>query len=504
MEKAQGRATENLRHNLNQSVGSGIRSVFGNKGRTYYVLQHRTRSAFHKLGEEKEIIIDYIELGRDSKCQIRFDESMDTVSRRHAAIYRDGNAWILKNLSQRNPTLINGRPVKVQWFLSNGDEIQLSMEGPKIGFITPGNNAVSSIPLSRRLSLFREQSLRPYRQALIAMGVVFMLSVAGLTYWIWQQNNQIQQQQIALAAAVEKGNVLQGNIDSVRTTIKTNEKTIKSLQDQIKKIKKTQRRSQSGNSNNSAPPAELVNLRSVYPDVYFILVDKLEVIIDGETEIVEDYGWSGTGFLLDDGSFVTARHVIEPWLFINTKSPDPSDLILNLVYNNGGRVIAHLTAYSNGKTIKLKSSSFSKYDKNDSGVMLADPTTGAELIVTLANIDDGNDWAVQKVSESGKLRADYSLSTNLAMGSKLHVLGFPQGLGATSPTDIEPMYSSCDVSRSGTAGGIINVSARGYEQGNSGGPVLFGKGDGSFVVVGIVSAGVGEKQGFLVPIANIK
>ena len=38
-------------------------------------------------------------------------------------------------LSKSNPTLINGRPIKKSWYLSSGDVIQLSFEGPKIEFI---------------------------------------------------------------------------------------------------------------------------------------------------------------------------------------------------------------------------------------------------------------------------------------------------------------------------------------------------------------------------------
>ena len=29
----------------------------------------------------------------------------------------------------------------------------------------------------------------------------------------------------------------------------------------------------------------------------------------------DNFNWSGTGFLLDDGRLVTAGHVIKPWLF---------------------------------------------------------------------------------------------------------------------------------------------------------------------------------------------
>jgi hypothetical protein len=39
------------------------------------------------------------------------------------------------NLSATNQTLVNGRPVLREWPLNNGDEIQLSADGPRLRFI---------------------------------------------------------------------------------------------------------------------------------------------------------------------------------------------------------------------------------------------------------------------------------------------------------------------------------------------------------------------------------
>ena len=68
------------------------------------------------------------------------------------------------------------------YYLQTGDEIQLSVGGPRLGFIVPqGRQALtSSIGLTERMSLFRKQALRPYKTALTIMGIVFVLAVAGL------------------------------------------------------------------------------------------------------------------------------------------------------------------------------------------------------------------------------------------------------------------------------------------------------------------------------------
>ena len=93
------RETQQYKRSFSASVGSGIGSIFGGSGKQYYILEHKAGSRFHKAGEIQEIIIDQVEIGRDPRCQVRFDETFETVSRRHAAIIKDGANWKLFPLS---------------------------------------------------------------------------------------------------------------------------------------------------------------------------------------------------------------------------------------------------------------------------------------------------------------------------------------------------------------------------------------------------------------------
>lgn len=132
-----GQTTKPYKNTFSGSVGAGMGSIFAPGGKKYYILEHKVSSKYHRAGECQEIIVDNITLGRDSHCQVRFDESFKTVSRRHAAIVREGDTWKLVQISQTNSTFLNGRPIKTEWYLQNGDEIQLSVNGPKLGFIIP-------------------------------------------------------------------------------------------------------------------------------------------------------------------------------------------------------------------------------------------------------------------------------------------------------------------------------------------------------------------------------
>lgn len=170
---------ETCRKTIKGTLGAGISSLFGGVS-NYYVLEHKVSSKYHKLGEAQEIIVDYAEIGRDRDCAVRFDESFNTVSRKHAAIVKKDDKWKLVQLSQTNSTFLNGHKVDDEWYLQNGDEIQLSINGPKLGFIIPESTSrKTTMNLTHRLSLFRQQALRPYRNAVITLGIILLLVIGG-------------------------------------------------------------------------------------------------------------------------------------------------------------------------------------------------------------------------------------------------------------------------------------------------------------------------------------
>ncbi|MCR5364935.1 MAG: FHA domain-containing protein [Prevotella sp.] len=195
----------NYKRTVAGSVGAGMGAIFNGSGRTYYILEHKTSSKYHSAGESQKIIIDQIELGRDASCQVRYDESFDTVSRKHAAIVRDGNNWQLVHLSTSNPTLVNGRPINGTYYLQSGDEIQLSVNGPRLGFIQPQGKQglTSSIKLTERMNLFREQALRPYRRAIWALSALLLLVILGFGAWNYKLSldNKALRQEMALYQA---------------------------------------------------------------------------------------------------------------------------------------------------------------------------------------------------------------------------------------------------------------------------------------------------------------
>lgn len=481
-----------------RSVGGSLKSLMGVKGRKYFVLEYLSGSERHKAGETVEFIGDYVELGRGGKYAVNFGDDCQTVSRPHAAIIRTDQGWILKHLSAKNPTLINKVPCRDQAQLKNGDEIQLSYEGPKMLFLVPANNFVATMGMTARMKAVVNEAVRPYKKTLTVTLLVFLAITASLIYYMNGQKGYYNN----LLSKME-----QTSKDERDSLYKHNSENQKLLESRIAKLLKQRMAASPGYGSNTSNPeggdnsAASSGLRGLYPNVYYVRTDKVVADYNGQ-QIQAEFALSGTGFLLSDGSFVTARHVVEPWFFINSQSSD-AEKALNIIASNGGTITHYFTAYSpTGGKITFKCTDFT-IDRSDDVVNKSTDADGNQILLTLATegFKNGKDWAVCKTDAHSGLSFNKDLSRSLPAATKLYVLGFPFGMGANGATDIRPIYSECQVSRDGLDNGKIDISGRSFDQGNSGGPVFMMVND-QYYVVGIVSAEEGA-QGLIVPLASL-
>lgn len=535
--------TRPYRRTLSGSVGAGMGSLFRPGGRKYYILEHKVSSRYHRAGESQEIIVDSIELGRDSRCQVRFDESFKTVSRRHAAIVREGDGWKLVQLSKTNTTLLNGHPVQTEWYLQNGDEIQLSVNGPKLGFIVPtGRKAtVGSIGLTRRLSLFRQQALRPYKAAISALAAVLVVCAGVGGYIIFRQHQQIQDNSKLLAEAraaneknakliAEQNKIINnqgGLLDSLRNSIPA---AVTAPTPPPAAAPATPAAPAApAASGGAAAPAEGgpgLDFTAYHPHIYFI---QAQVVSKESDEIISE--WSGTGFLLNDGKFVSARHVLTPF-YSNTyrirdgnvelASQSARDSIIaylemwaNILYVKGqADIVFKCTSVSgsftftssyddnpvisdgSGDQIYTLQESYVIKIKNKNGETRVEVPAGSQIV-------EGGmgylDFAYVETNLNGGLEADRELSVNLKQGTQLSIVGYPNGWGQGNPILSTALCAQNGLSEE--LGNTIMVSNNNTEGGNSGGPV-FAQKDGRWVVVAIVS-GRNNQKGRFVPIAVI-
>lgn len=419
------------------SVGAGMGAIFNGSGRTYYILEHKTSSKYHTAGESQKIIIDQVEIGRDSSCQVRFDESFETVSRKHAAIVRDGQNWQLIHLSSANPTLVNGRAVQGNYYLQSGDEIQLSVGGPRLGFIVPqGKQALtSSIKLTERMNLFRQQALRPYRRAIWALSALLLLAILGFGIWNYslQKDNQALRQEMTMyqskldSLATVKQGLLQEEAqlnqelqsapaaqrESIKQRIVYVRSRLSSVADEANRYRSELQKTSTaaieqgmdeqevtriapsasfasaiesnsgeaverqstlaGEAQNKTPGVVEDNptahgdaaatIRDYYNHIYSLKIRRITVERDGRSfdpGIAVGDVICGTGFVLSNGTFVTARQNIQPWVYDGIYK-DPWRRLMAEYVSLGCRVIIEYDAYStsgSGKKFSFNNQDF--------------------------------------------------------------------------------------------------------------------------------------------------
>lgn len=493
--------TKPYKKTLSGSIGAGMGSLFSPGGKKYYILEHKVSSKYHRAGESQEIIVDNIELGRDSHCQVRFDESFKTVSRRHAAIVKDGDMWKLVQLSKTNSTFLNGRPIKDEWYLQNGDEIQLSVNGPKLGFILPTGkkSTVGSIGLTRRLSLFRQQALRPYKTAITCLSVILVLAVGGLVTWNTFLRQDLSKQSTLIAQQIDeltKQKTLtkenQAKADSLAKELEENNKKMSDYEANIEAMKKKVAQANASaaaawkqvkviQNNIGGSDGELTECGEM---TYYIMA-----WVEYKGELVSEYCTTGSGVLLNDGRLVTCLHVCHPY-HITTSDNDrrlanalmkqfPSDFSLHIlaVSPAGDRI---------DKSFPIDNLPI-KYGSNEIRAIGTITFQGTQQTVYDAKFSSSQDWASINIGKSGGLPFDNALSTSMPIKTHLDILGYPQGAGAEDMSKVTPIFSESSVARDGLdVDGCILLSNTETDHGNSGGPA-FTKKDGKYVVVGLLS-----------------
>lgn len=498
--------TVQFKRTVRGSVGAGMGALFNGSGRQFYVLEHKNASKYHHAGESQKIIIDQIVLGRDSNCQVRFDdESWPSVSRRHAAIEKDAQGWKIIPLSQTNSTLVNGRSIDKEWYLQNGDEIQLATNGPRLGFIVPAGkqSLVSSIKLTERLNLFRAQALRPYKRAIAALCAVLVVACSVGGYIIYNQQVDITNLLADSEKAIEliDGIKKKAEEDSIRW-----EEERRRMVDELNQNKKEIVRIK-------AETAIENHLAHVESSVYAIITS---VYAENSNEKILLSRSQGTGFLLIDGRFITARHCVEPWMFTppsqDVHAPGLQEFF---ALSNEGlfKMYSEIVAINNqGEQLTFTSEEFKidrTYDSPISVPYIIDGNNytlkGAVAFGTTASL--GNDWAYVRVPDrKGKIEDGKAVSDNLKKGKNVHLLGFPKSLGIMDGEKlVEPIYNKLTVSRNDLNEGRCIMVNQGVDHGNSGGPV-FALDNGKFLVIGIVSRGDSQSEYYnhLIPMSNLK
>ncbi len=90
------------------------------------------------LASPREITIDRfpIEIGRGTNAGVRIDDRW--ISRRHCELVYEAGALLVRDLSSRHGTMVNGKPI-AEAPLADGDLLQLGLTPFQVCVITPPN-----------------------------------------------------------------------------------------------------------------------------------------------------------------------------------------------------------------------------------------------------------------------------------------------------------------------------------------------------------------------------
>lgn len=175
-------------------------------------------------------------------------------------------------------------------------------------------------------------------------------------------------------------------------------------------------------------------------------------------------GWSGTGFLLNNGYLVTAQHMIHYDAFALKKVKDPQDPTKEIVIFDPDDESNYINAYYYAGLIKVVMEGIStegkikiEYSYNDMPFKLGETEMAEEKFVdesgrswvVRAHNYRGGDWAYMKIDKTGSIEYDADYSMNLPVQTPLSIVGFPANQGETVNGQISPIVSQAITSRQG-------------------------------------------------------
>lgn len=518
---------------FSRSISQSLSAAFGKKDGYYFEIEFLSDTASHHVGEKKQILVDYVEIGRSSNCAVRYrDEGIEgKVSGKHISISRNGGEWTLEHLSKTNSTIVNGgsriiRPDDAfkKYVLQNGDTIQLAKGGPIIRFVVPKENSMQSLRSKSRGTTFMRnivsQATAPLKKTIKTLiGIIVALAVLWVAYAVYEH---IHHQRVIEALQEELD---RNNMDRAEEVAGLQQK----IEEQENRISAQERRRLESVTPSTREPGidEMMNNQNLAADVFFIVAKTVVVLNGEETEIpyyyrdesgavhTSQYGWTATGFLLNDGRFVTARHCVEGWWYTSYNDTNFYAQCARLTEMRSDlKMKTYITAYSSksGRRLSLTSDQFHIDRSKDHVETVATAEDGTAIkwrfvFPAMEGWDPtmfATDWAWAQTQYTGRLEADATLSTNLSSQQQLLVMGFPMGLGVESASRIEPISYQMNVTQPGISSNGCIMHSTGTDHGNSGGPIFAVK-NGKLVVVGIVSRGDSRSSlyNWAVPISRI-
>jgi S1-C subfamily serine protease len=434
-----------------------------------------------------------VQLGRHPSCDLQFDPDQDLeVSARHAALFRRGQDWYVRDTGSLNSTLVNGHPIAADTALDDTDQIRCGPDGPIVEFrLVPDTVAdgvvepdhvgkVSTAPpratadrataptggTTERIRVEVGRQTRRLRNLSVGLVTTLLLVAVGFVF-VTQRQRQQRERDVAaleartdslLSAATVAIEALQGQVTGLATALETSRAAVESLQvalgraqavgstDEVRRLRRQLADASQALLNQQT--AALVDYRRIFENNQRAVAMLWVEFDPGDVQ-------TGTAFAVrTDGTMLTSRHVVAG----ADRSRRPRRIAVKFA-----------DSYQVYPAQLLTTS-----DDVDLAVLKVDVPRGVPTVERL------------------NARAD-----TVFQGDPVAIIGFP--LGADLP--MTPYGRDRAVARTSFFAGSVSkvlpevIQIDGYgAEGSSGSPIFDGNGE----VVGVVYGGLADSDGRIV------
>lgn len=178
-------------------------------------------------GLARAAVADFATLGRHPASDVPFDPELDLeVSARHAAVFKQGGGFMIRDLGSTNGTYLNGCRVRGDLPLEPGDVVQLGPTGPRVEFAVVdtqpwgGSGQATAPPPGRRRVRITTRLSAPSRPGTgrlkwaTASGLA--LVVVALGQWSWAERRERAAIEAERAALLARADDLLARVEQAR------------------------------------------------------------------------------------------------------------------------------------------------------------------------------------------------------------------------------------------------------------------------------------------------
>lgn len=434
-------------------------------------------------GEISVVRQEFATIGRHPSTDITFDAQGDLeVSGRHAAVFRQGDHWAVRDLGSTNGTWVNDSRIKGDRALAADDIIRLGANGPRLVF-RPGSGEPATVPATRRsptalpgqaapsnttrIRAEVERQTGTWKRVTGAVTLMAALIGLGLAGLAWRENRAFEAERNRLLARA----------DTALAQLEATTTTVLALRSALDSARRVTHRFRTAVAESDGKAGDLQRLSS---DLTTRLDDNIAVVRAAEFDAAAILKDNGDAIALVIAEFVDGRRVAGTGFAVRVRGDTGwIATVRHLVLDSQGRSPTRLGVIFNGSNQNFRAEVAARADSDDVALLTVRIRGGVPVVRRLGGVPPA--------------------------GDPVAILGYPFGFDFPVGGD----WRRLGVSVSSFAGSISATSLRRLDikgfgaTGSSGSPLFNAAGE----VIGVVFGGDPASAGGIVyatPVAALE